>query len=300
MNQRREQTPGSALGAIVIMKGIEAVELRTYARIIWRYIWLVVLIVGVVAAYSGYQYYKLRKTVGALSGYSSSISLQIGLVASTRGDPNPADNVTVSEALADTLVSGPILSSREFCTDISHQIGQDMGEILQHYPDADPASLRNLDPAAIGSSLSAVRVHSLVTISVNWSTAAGAWAIANAIGEIGTSRIGQYLDYVVATDYTHSSTSGTYVQPEVSARVVSAASAAISVPGTSASKLTLLVLLVVIALVVAIALAFLLDYLDDRIRSKEDIRDLFQLPIYGEVPHAPAPGHFPREEKSAV
>lgn len=271
------------------MKGIDAVELRSYAKIIWRYIWLIVLIVGLVALYSGYQYYKLRKTPGALTGYSSTISLQIGLEATSKGDPNPADNVTVSEALADTLVLGPVLSSREFCNDISHQIGQDMSEIQQRYPNPDLGNVS--DPTALGGALTATRVHSLVTISVNWSTAAGAWAISNAIGEIATSRIGQYLDYVVATDYTHTTTSGTYIQPEVSARVVGAASIPGTVPGSSASKLTLLVLLVLIALAVGIALAFLLDYLDDRIRSKEDVTDLFQLPIYGEVPHAPAPGH---------
>ncbi|HEY0757445.1 MAG TPA: hypothetical protein VGD98_26060 [Ktedonobacteraceae bacterium] len=273
-------------------------ELRSYAKIIWRYIWLIILIVGLVALYSGYQYYKLRKIPGALSGYSSSISFQVGLVATTRGDPNPADNVTVSEALADSLVQGPVLSSREFCNDISHQIGQDMSEIQQHYPNPELGNWQ--DPSALASALSASRVHSLVTISLNWSTAAGAWAISNAIGEIATSRIGQYLDYVVATDYTHTSTSGTYIQPEVSARIISAASIAGAVPGSSASKLTLLVLLVLIALAVGIALAFLLDYLDDRIRSKEDIKDLFQLPIYGEVPHAPAPGRtsWPRETSS--
>lgn len=268
-------------------------ELRTYAKIIWRYIWLVVLIVGVVAAYSGYQYYKLRKTSGALTAYNSNISMLIGLDATTRGDPNPADNVTVSEALADTLISGPILSSREFCSDISHQIGQDMSEIEQRY--GLNADLGNwTDPSAIAGALSATRAHSLVTVSVNWSTAAGAWAIANAIGEVSSSRMGQYLDYVVATDYTHSSTTGSYIQPEVSARVISAASTPGTVPGSSASKLTLLALLVVIALVIAIALAFLLDYLDDRIRTKEDVTDLFQLPVYGEVPRAPAPGHSAR------
>lgn len=275
------------------MKGIDAVELRTYAKIIWRYIWLVVLIVGVVAAYSGYQYYKLRKTSGALTAYNSNISMLIGLDATTRGDPNPADNVTVSEALADTLISGPILSSREFCSDISHQIGQDMSEIEQRY--GLNADLGNwTDPSAIAGALSATRAHSLVTVSVNWSTAAGAWAIANAIGEVSSSRMGQYLDYVVATDYTHSSTTGSYIQPEVSARVISAASTPGTVPGSSASRLTLLALLVVIALVIAIALAFLLDYLDDRIRTKEDVTDLFQLPVYGEVPRAPAPGHSAR------
>ena len=268
-------------------------ELRTYAKVIWRYIWLVILIVGVVAIYSGYQYYKLRKTTGALTGYSSNITVQIGLDATSKGDPNLADNVTVSEALADTLVSGPILSSKKFSNDISHQIGQDMSEILQQgYTSADLGNWTS--STAIAGALSATRVHSLVTITVNWSTPAGAWAIANAVGEVSSARIGQYLDYVIATDYTHASTAGTYIQPEVSARVISAASAPGSVPGTSASKVTLLALLIVIALAVAIALAFLLDYLDDRIWSKEDITELFSLPIYSELPRAPVPGKLGR------
>lgn len=280
-------------------------ELRIYAKIIWRYIWLVVFIVGVVAAYSGYQYYKLRKIPGALAAYNSNISLQIGLDATTKGDPNPADNVTVSEALADTLVMGPILSSREFDLDISHQVGQDMSEIEQRYPNADLGATDWQNPSdstlsAIAGALTSTRSHSVVTVSVDWSTAAGAWAIANAIGEIGTARMGQYLDYVVATDYTHSTTTGNYIQPEVAARVISAASVPGLVPGSAASKLTLLILLVVVALALAIALAFLLDYLDDRLQTKEDVVDLLQLPIYGEVPHAPIPGHSRRTNSESV
>jgi capsular polysaccharide biosynthesis protein len=280
------------------MKGRDAVELRSYAKILWRYVWLIALIVGVVALYSGYQYYKLRKTAGALTGYNSAISLQIGLTASSKGDPNLADNVTISESLADTLAVGPILSSREFCNDISHQIALDMNQIQQRYPNAELGNWQ--DPAAIAGALSATRVHSLVTISVNWSTAAGAWAISNAIGEVATSRIGQYLDYVVATDYTHTSTAGASTQPEVSARIISAASTPGQVPGSAASKLTLLILLVLIALAVGIALAFLLDYLDDRIRNKEEIVDLFHLPVYGEVPRAPSPGRSGRGRGRSV
>lgn len=280
-------------------------ELRVYAKIIARYIWLVILIVGVVTAYSGYQYYKLRKIPGALTAYNSNISLQIGLDATTKGDPNPADNVTVSEALADTLVMGPILSSREFGSDIARQVEQDMSEIEQRYPNADLGNTDWQNPtdstlSALAGALTSTRAHSVVTISVNWSTAAGSWAIANAIGEIGASRMGQYLDYVVATDYTHNTTTGNYIQPEVSARVVSAASVPGIVPGSSASKLTLLILLVVVALALAIALAFLLDYLDDRLRTKEDITDLFQLPVYGEVPHAPTLGHSARPRSESV
>lgn len=238
------------------MKGTDAVELRAYAKIIWRYIWLIALLVGVVVLYSGYEYYKLSKIPGALKGYSSSISMQIGLVATNNGDPNPADAVTVSEQLADTLVNGPILSSNAFCSDVSRQIGQDTSEIQQRY--GSNADLGNWqDPGSIGSSLSISRVDSLVTINVNWNTAPGAWAIANAIGEVSSSRIGQYLDYVIATNTTNSLPTSTSVQPEVSARVISPASTAISVPGTSASKLTLLALLIVIALAIGIALAYL-------------------------------------------
>ncbi len=280
------------------MKGTGAVELRSYAKIIWRYIWFIILIAGVVALYSGYQYYKLRKTPGALTGYSSNISLQIGLAATSKGDPNPADNVSVAQTLADTLVLGPILSSNEFCSDISHQIGQDSSEIQQRYPNADLGNWQ--DPAALAGALSATRVDSVVTISVNWSTAAGAWAISNAIGEIATARMGQYLDYVVTTDYTHSSTTGTYVQPEVAARIISSASNPGAVPGTSASKLTVLVLLVLIALALGIALAFFLNYLDDRIRRKEDLTHLFALPVYGEIPRAPAPGQASRTRGKAA
>jgi capsular polysaccharide biosynthesis protein len=174
-----------------------------------------------------------------------------------------------------------------------------MSEIEQRYPNAQLGDVTT--PSTIGGALSATNIDNLVTISVNWSTAAGAWAIANAVGEVSSSHIGQYLDYVVATNYTHNSPAGMYSQPAVSARVVSSASNAVAVSGASSSKVALLAALILIALIVGIALAFLLDYLDDRIRSKEDIRDLFQLPIYGEVPHAPTPGHSARAAgKSAL
>jgi capsular polysaccharide biosynthesis protein len=62
------------------------------------------------------------------------------------------------------------------------------------------------------------------------------------------------------------------------------------VPGLSASKQTLLVILLLVALLVGIALAFLVEYLDDRIRNKDDAQRLLKLPIYGEVPRAPTVG----------
>jgi hypothetical protein len=265
------------------------VELRTYWSIIWRRIWVVVVIVGVVGLYVGYQYYHLRKTPGALKAFSSAITIQVGLQSTAKGDPNNADYVTVSEALADTLTTGPILTSHEFDQDVSDQIGQDMGLINQRYgANADLGDWHNA--GAIGGALNAVRVHSLVTITTTWATDAGAWAIANAVGEVSAAQMGVFLDYVVTADPSHSSTSATFVQPAVSARVITSATSPATVAGTSSSKVILLIALLLVSLAIAIALTFLLDYLDDRLRSKEQVTHLLQLPVLGDLPRAPTPG----------
>lgn len=265
-------------------------ELRTYWSIIWRRIWVVVVIVGVVGLYVGYQYYHLRKTPGALKAYSSAITMQVGLQSTTKGDPNNADYVTVSEALADTLATGPILSSHEFDQNVSDQIGQDIsGVIAQRYgTNVDLGDWHNT--GAIGGALGAVRVHSLVTITSTWTSVAGAWAIANAVSEVSANKLGTFLDYVVTSDALHISTGATFEQPAVSARVISNASDPATVAGTATSKVTLLIALLLVSLAVAIALTFLLDYLDDRLRSKEQVTYLLQLPVLGDLPRAPTPG----------
>ncbi len=252
-------------------------ELRTYWTIIWRRIWLVALIVIVVALFAGYQYYHLRKTPGALKAYSSNITLQIGLQGTQTNNTNNAENIdVVSENLADSLATGPILTSHEFDTDISNQIGQDMAEIVERYGNnPDLGDWQNA--GAIGSALNAVRVHSLVTVTTTWTSIPGAWAIANAVGEVSVAKIGTYL-------------AGDSAQPPASAYIVSSATDPATVPGTSANKVTLLILLVLVALIIGIALAFLLDYLDDRIRTKDEVTHLLELPIFAEVPHAPTPG----------
>ena len=264
-------------------------ELRAYWAILWRRLWLVALIFGVVALFAGYQYYHLRKTPGALKAYHSSTILQVGLQATTKGtDPSYADNVTVSESLADALATGPVLSTSEFETQVSQQIAADMGTIQQRYG-ANPDLGNWQDSGAIGGALSPSRIHSLVTIDVAWPTEAGSWAIATAVGEVLTKDIGHYLDYVVSPSQGHDTTAS-QVQPPVVARVISAPGAPALGAGTANSKQTLLLLLLLVGLIVGVALAFLVDYLDDRIRSKEDVAHLLHLPIYGELPRAPAPG----------
>lgn len=267
-------------------------ELRAYWSIIWRRIWVIALVVGIVALYVGYQYYYLRKTPGALKTYQSSVAFQVGLESTTKAtDQNYGDYTTTAETLADTLIASPnpILSSKEFDMQVIQQISTDMSVIKQRYgANADLGPWNNA--GSIGQSLAGGRTHTIVTINVTWPTAAGAWAIAQAVGEVSVAHIGTYLDYVVTNDPTHKSADPKYVQPAVTARLISAATAPGLTNGPDANKPTLLLVLLFVALIIGIALAFLIEYLDDRIRRKEDVVQLLQLPIYGEVPRIPALG----------
>ena len=247
--------------------------------------WVILLVLGIIALYVGYQYYTLLKTPGALKAYQSTVTMQIGLQANANStDQYYSDYVTTSEALADTLVTSPILSSPEFATQVSHQIQVDTDQINQRYPGANLGDWQN--SAIVGSAIVATRTHSLVTVSVTWSTPAGAWAIANAVGEVSASQINNYLDYEVRSNSSGSQNP----HPLASAKVISAASLSALVPGPSANRPTLLLTLLVVALVLGIALALLMEYLDDRIWSKEAAVQALQVPVFGEVPRAPSIG----------
>ena len=263
-------------------------ELLTYWNVIWRRFWLIVLIVGVVALYVGYEYYHLYKTPGALKAYSSNVTIQVGLQPIDPQELSSADMVTVSESLADALATGPILSSSTFDTQVNQQIQSDMSQITQKYG-ANP-NLGGINAGGIGGAISAQRAHTLVTITTNWSTAPGAWAISNAVGEVLSTNICTYLNYDIPQGSSCSAANNAG-QPLVTAKLISAASDPALVPGPSSSKVTLYVIMLLVALIVAIALAFLLDYFDDRIRSKDDVAQLLQLPVYGTVPRPPVPGN---------
>lgn len=266
-------------------------ELRAYWSIILRRIWVIALVVVIVSLYSGYQYYKIRKTPGALHAYQSNVTLLIGLQASSNitNHSNYSDYVSVSESIADGFTTGPTLTSASFDKQVYTQVNADMSQIQQKFganPDLGDLTNPGVAVGAIGGSVTATRAHSLVTVSVSWNTPAGAWAIANAIGEVSVAHINDYSDYVVTSPNTPSTVT-TPNRPIVAAKVVLGATDAATIPGTQANKPTLLLVLVLVALIIGIALAFLIEYLDDRIRRPDDVVQLLQLPIYGEVPRTP-------------
>lgn len=256
-------------------------ELRAYWAIIWRRIWLIALIVGIVAVYVGYKEYQLRKTPGALSSYQSTVTIQLGLQANQQA-VDPYSSAQVASTLADVLVTGPILSSNEFDTQVAQQIASDMDKITQRYG-ANPDLGNVQDPGAIGAALGATKVDNLVSITATWVTSPGAWAIANAVGEVSASSMCRYLNYVVPQSASCATTSGS---PGVAAQIISNANNPGLATGNANSKQTTYLLLLLVALVIGIALAFLAAYLDDRLYTKDDAIQLLRLPVYGEIPRA--------------
>lgn len=258
-------------------------ELLAYGKIIWRYIWVVIVVVGVVTLYAGYSAYKLHK----VETYSSNVTVQIGVSAAATKSYSDADDVTVSESLADAFINGPILTSSAFDTDIYKQIVQDSSLIAQKF--GSNPDLGNCNTAGnIGAMLTAIRVDSLVTITTNCSTPAGAWATANAVGEVTVGQIGYFLDYVVTGNTSIANFNPS--QADISARVISGVSDPATIAALTSSKEAEYAALVLAALAVGLALAFLLNYLDDRIREKEQAAGLLGLPVLGTVPAAPRPG----------
>lgn len=271
-------------------------ELRTYGQILWRRIWIVALVVTVAGIYVAYQYYQSHKVEAATKTYHTTVSIHIGL-QSTIHAQSYSDYVTTSGTLADEFATGPTLTSDTFATQVIKQVQNDMDIIKQRYGENPPLDNWK-DTSTITKALKATRSHSIVTISVDWNTEAGAWAIAHAVGEVCETNMLTYLNYQVNTSNTQASANPGYLT--VGANVINQPAKPIEADnGSLALRKTQLLAILLVGLIVGIALAFLVEYLDDRIRRSEEVVQLLQLPIYGEIPQAPALGQ-PKSRSSRV
>nr|BBH91000.1 hypothetical protein KTC_57510 [Thermosporothrix sp. COM3] len=254
-------------------------ELRAYGTILMRRLWIILLVVGLAALYAGFQFYHLIQTPGALKAYQSQITVRIGIQASTQQNgASYGDLITAAETFADELAKGPVMTSPVFASQIKQQLEADRQQKAVGGPP---------DVGAIARSITVSNFHSVVTVTVNWSTPAGAQAIARAVGEVMQHHIGDYLDYEIRGNNA-ANAKNKHAQP--SAQIVNDATEPVQVEGFAGNKPLLLVALVLVALIIGVALAFLMEYLDDRVRSKEEVERLLQLPVIAELPRIPVPG----------
>lgn len=127
----------------------------------------------------------------------------------------------------------------------------------------------NVPPGAISGSGSSETRHRTLILAVTWPDAAEARAIIAAAGEVAQLGIDQYF----ARSGVVSVLSGPTVVP-------------VAPPLAEQIELPVRVLL---ALLVGLGLAFLLDYLDDSVRTVEEAEALLAAPVVGEIPRE-APG----------
>lgn len=259
-------------------------ELRTYGQILWRRIWIVVLVVTIAGLYVAYQYYQSHKTGIATKTYMTMVSMHIGLQSAIHAQ-NYSDYVNTSNSLADEFATGSLLTSDTFGTQIVQQIRNDLPTIRQRYG-ANPSLGAWQDPLTIIKALSTTHSHSLVTFSINWNTEAGAWAIAHAVGEVCEENMPSYLNYQATAPTIPGSASPEYLS--AGANVINQPTKPVEIAsGPQVLRKTQLLAILLVGLIVGFALAFLIEYLDDRIRNSEEVVQLLHMPMYGEIPHAP-------------
>ncbi len=123
-------------------------------------------------------------------------------------------------------------------------------------------------PGAISASESSERRHRVVTLWVTWPDPQEAAAIARAAGEVAQRGIDEYF-----------ARSG----------VVTVLQAPVVTPAAPPLRQRLeLPLRVLLALLVGLGAAFLLDYLDDSVRTAEEAEALLNAPVLGEIPANPS------------
>lgn len=258
-------------------------ELRKYGKILWRRIWIPTLVIGVALIYVAYQFFGTNPTTETRITYKTSVALRIG-ISSTAQIEDSTQYLAMTETVADEFATGPLLTSPSFLSRVIEYIDTNKAIITARF--GENANVGELTEEFIASSIIPARFHSTVTVSVEWGTEAGAWAIAYAIGQVSVRDLPTEQNYNIAG------------QPSAETGNLSAIAEMLADPDApipsdsvvATRKNTGLLLLLLVSIIIGIALAFLVEYLDDRIYEPEEVIQTLQIPIYGEVPRAPAPG----------
>ncbi len=223
-------------------------ELKAYARIVRRYVWLVLGLPLVVLIISlGLQ--SLRGPQPQLYRATTSLLIDVPPLPAEPGmgfDPRESA-AEAAEFLVDDF--SQFVTKEAFARLVSQALA-DQGI---HIP-----------PGAISAAESSERRHRVVTLWVTWPNAAEAEAIARAAGEVAQQGIDEY--------FARSGVVSVLQEPAV---------VPVAPPLRQQLDLPLRVLL---ALLVGLGLAFLLDYLDDSVRTAEEAEALLGTPVLGEIP----------------
>ncbi len=223
-------------------------ELRQYWTVIRRWWWIPVITVVLVALLT---LVSTRPWQPMPPSYTTSLSFSIGLKPE-----NPDDGeenyytALASEYLIDDLSA--VVRGSEFANAVSRR--------LQGQSITVPAG-------ALQGSTQAGKLHRILTISITWGDPDQLPAIADAVAQTIEAEASTYMPRLFAQN------GAAYLVDR----------SGIGTVGPGLRQRLEFPLRLLIALAAGIALAFLVDYLDDRIRGREDVETL-GLTVVGEIP----------------
>ena len=223
-------------------------ELRQYWAVIRRWWWIPVLTVLLVAVLS---LVTARPWQPKAHAYTTSLSFSVGLKPE-----NPADGeenyytALVSEYLIDDLAE--VVRGSEFAGAVSQRL---------------QAQGITIPPGALQGSTQAGKLHRIMTVGMTWGNPDELSAIADAVILTIQEEAPTFMPRLFAQN------GAAYLVNRGGVAAV----------GTGLRQKLEFPLKLLIALAAGIALAFLVDYLDDRIRGREDVERL-GLSVVGEIP----------------
>jgi capsular polysaccharide biosynthesis protein len=156
-----------------------------------------------------------------------------------------------SEYLADDL--SELVRSQAFAEDVSVELGE--------------LGLR-VDSATLVSAARTKKTHRMLDLSICGSEAQTTKEIADAYERVLNTRLGDYMGMLQANNG--------FVRI-INRPALGRAAGSVSLIGEIALRTAIGGLL-------AVGLAFLLEYLDDRLRTRREVEDLLQWPVLGEIP----------------
>jgi capsular polysaccharide biosynthesis protein len=222
-------------------------ELRHYWGVILHRAWVVVALVAIVLV----TYLPFQRPSPPV--YTAGMRFVVGVEPEQAGDYYAYDRYytwLTAEYLVDDL--SEVVKSQAFSADVAALAGL-------------PVS-----PGAISGATSSGKLHRVLSVSITWGNDRELAAIANAVVQILTTDASRYFG-----------------QLGTGAAVVSLIDApAIAPVGASLRQRLDLPLRLLLALAAGIGLTFLLDYVDDSVRHRNDLARLGP-PVLGQVP-APA------------
>lgn len=222
-------------------------ELRTYAKIIYRRMWLVIALPLLVLVMA------LLTRQSPQPAFHASMRLAIGVppLPAERGmdfDPRLTSG-QASEFLADDFTE--VIRGSAFAVAVSKRLPDDL----------------TIPPGAIVGSTSAEKHHRILYVGVTWPDPSHLEAISRAIIETLEQEGSSYLSQLGAADAAVHLLDGPHIAPV----------------GPSLRQRLDIPLRVTLALIAALALIFFLEYLDDTIRNAGDLEAL-GMTVLGEIP----------------